>query len=209
MEGEKQGAGGDEKILSKLNGTVRPNYRHRWTPFAHRIPGGLADEVENKSSDINRRRCATSRSGGEEYWEKNSSSKSGTSSQKAENFNTILNRLIENANARARARARARADDEADRGGAVEQVPSISISEEHIANNDNCPVCLDAFEFGEFAREMPCSHIFHEKCIFKWLSESGTCPVCRDRIIPPSSSSRYNNSRYPSRFSRFSASPSR
>jgi hypothetical protein len=28
-------------------------------------------------------------------------------------------------------------------------------------------------------RLMPCGHIFHESCIFQWLKENNTCPVCR------------------------------
>jgi len=28
-------------------------------------------------------------------------------------------------------------------------------------------------------RLMPCGHIFHESCIFQWLKDNNTCPVCR------------------------------
>ncbi len=28
-----------------------------------------------------------------------------------------------------------------------------------------------------------CEHIFHGRCMDKWLSEDPTCPVCRERVI--------------------------
>jgi len=28
-------------------------------------------------------------------------------------------------------------------------------------------------------RLMPCGHIYHESCIFQWLKDNNTCPVCR------------------------------
>jgi hypothetical protein len=42
-----------------------------------------------------------------------------------------------------------------------------------------CAVCLDDFEAGDELRTMPCSHSFHERCIFRWLRISHLCPCCR------------------------------
>ncbi|TVU50810.1 hypothetical protein EJB05_02200, partial [Eragrostis curvula] len=42
-----------------------------------------------------------------------------------------------------------------------------------------CAVCLEGYEAGETLRTMPCSHGFHERCIFGWLRVSRLCPLCR------------------------------
>ncbi|XP_050893801.1 NEP1-interacting protein-like 2 [Lathyrus oleraceus] len=47
-----------------------------------------------------------------------------------------------------------------------------------------CTICMDEFEFDDINETsnictMPCSHVFHEQCIVKWLQTSNTCPLCR------------------------------
>ncbi|XBH88348.1 hypothetical protein VPH35_075638 [Triticum aestivum] len=42
-----------------------------------------------------------------------------------------------------------------------------------------CAVCLDDFKDGDELRSMPCSHSFHQRCIFRWLQVSRLCPYCR------------------------------
>lgn len=56
----------------------------------------------------------------------------------------------------------------------------------NIENGDRviCTVCLapaipnGASDDSE-CRELPCGHFFHNECIFQWLRENPTCPVCR------------------------------
>jgi hypothetical protein len=47
----------------------------------------------------------------------------------------------------------------------------------------DCAVCLEDFvdEDGDSVelRTMPCSHSFHQGCIFRWLRVSRVCPCCR------------------------------
>ncbi|KAF0897449.1 hypothetical protein E2562_037348 [Oryza meyeriana var. granulata] len=44
----------------------------------------------------------------------------------------------------------------------------------------SCAVCLEDFVAGgDKLRMMPCSHFFHQTCIFKWLYVSLHCPICR------------------------------
>ncbi len=47
-----------------------------------------------------------------------------------------------------------------------------------------CSICQDEFKPKEFKRELNCKHIFHKKCIDKWLKEHLNCPFCRTNICP-------------------------
>ncbi|XP_058213723.1 putative RING-H2 finger protein ATL35 [Rhododendron vialii] len=39
-----------------------------------------------------------------------------------------------------------------------------------------CVICLDTILVGN---RMPCSHIYHGHCIYRWLRKSSSCPLCR------------------------------
>nr|KYP75598.1 RING finger protein 115 [Cajanus cajan] len=56
----------------------------------------------------------------------------------------------------------------------IEALPTVTIND-----NLQCSVCLDAFEVGSEAKEMPCKHRFHSGCILPWLELHSSCPVCR------------------------------
>ena len=48
----------------------------------------------------------------------------------------------------------------------------------------NCLICMENYKYGEFKRELPkCNHIYHKKCIDKWLKKKATCPICRDKLL--------------------------
>ncbi|KAG0450762.1 hypothetical protein HPP92_026563 [Vanilla planifolia] len=53
---------------------------------------------------------------------------------------------------------------------AIESMPTIEIADSHIRMDYHCAVCMEAFELGVEAREMPCKHIYHQDCILPWLS---------------------------------------
>ena len=42
-----------------------------------------------------------------------------------------------------------------------------------------CSICLEEFQIGFEVTSMPCSHVYHGKCIGKWLQTSHFCPLCR------------------------------
>jgi hypothetical protein len=47
--------------------------------------------------------------------------------------------------------------------------------------HQNCPICLDnVLKDGKLILE--CNHYFHGGCIFDWLKENNTCPMCRQLI---------------------------
>ncbi|XP_057811899.1 E3 ubiquitin-protein ligase MPSR1-like [Salvia miltiorrhiza] len=62
----------------------------------------------------------------------------------------------------------------------IDAMPTVEVaSGEDSGSSEQCAVCLEGWEGGETAREMPCKHRFHGGCIERWLSISGSCPVCR------------------------------
>ncbi|XVE85847.1 hypothetical protein DITRI_Ditri17bG0124300 [Diplodiscus trichospermus] len=61
----------------------------------------------------------------------------------------------------------------------IEAMPSVEIGE---SEDGECVICLEEWKPCEMAKEMPCKHRFHDKCIDKWLGIHGSCPVCRYKM---------------------------
>uniref|UniRef100_A0A7N0RIN5 RING-type E3 ubiquitin transferase n=1 Tax=Kalanchoe fedtschenkoi TaxID=63787 RepID=A0A7N0RIN5_KALFE len=68
---------------------------------------------------------------------------------------------------------------------AVVAMPTVKVKD-----NLQCSVCLDDFELGADAKEMPCKHKFHDACILPWLELHSSCPVCRYEL--PADESKLN-----------------
>ena len=55
-------------------------------------------------------------------------------------------------------------------------------------NTSECVVCMDVFIEGKIIRRLPtCHHIFHDKCLMKWLDgptqqQSQKCPMCNAEL---------------------------
>lgn len=48
---------------------------------------------------------------------------------------------------------------------------------------NECVVCLEDFDNEDIIKELPCRHLYHVKCIDKWLSQnSNKCPVCKNEV---------------------------
>ena len=47
-----------------------------------------------------------------------------------------------------------------------------------------CPICLEEFSKNVGYRKLDCDHVFHKKCIDKWLYQDKKlrCPLCRVNI---------------------------
>uniref|UniRef100_H2YRR2 RING-type domain-containing protein n=1 Tax=Ciona savignyi TaxID=51511 RepID=H2YRR2_CIOSA len=48
--------------------------------------------------------------------------------------------------------------------------------------NETCPVCLEDFKNKDVLAICPCHHVFHKKCLCKWLELRPTCPMCMSHI---------------------------
>ncbi|PPS14816.1 hypothetical protein GOBAR_AA05762 [Gossypium barbadense] len=66
---------------------------------------------------------------------------------------------------------------------AMDTLPSVKISKHNLSSEFNqCAVCMDEFEDGTEAKQMPCKHLYHKDCIFPWLELHNSCPVCRHEL---------------------------
>lgn len=66
---------------------------------------------------------------------------------------------------------------------AIETLPMVKITQEHLMKDTNCPVCKDEFEVDVEVRELPCKHFYHSDCIVPWLNIHNSCPVCRKAVV--------------------------
>ncbi|CAE8630902.1 unnamed protein product, partial [Polarella glacialis] len=53
-----------------------------------------------------------------------------------------------------------------------------------------CSICLENFSHGMRINVLPCSHTFHEECMFQWVTRAALCPNCRAEIETPSPSAQ-------------------
>ncbi|KAJ4980704.1 hypothetical protein NE237_031541 [Protea cynaroides] len=45
--------------------------------------------------------------------------------------------------------------------------------------SSTCMICMDDFVKGVEIARLPCTHFFHGECIFMWLENKNSCPLCR------------------------------
>ncbi|KAG6533547.1 hypothetical protein ZIOFF_007422 [Zingiber officinale] len=57
---------------------------------------------------------------------------------------------------------------------AVEGLEMVTAEE-----SDSCSICLEDLGMMAPVLAMPCSHLFHPRCLKKWLERSCSCPLCR------------------------------
>jgi len=51
-------------------------------------------------------------------------------------------------------------------------------------NQSDCSICLASMDGSEPLFEMPCGHVFHERCISTWLQQKSECAMCRQAAPP-------------------------
>ena len=58
------------------------------------------------------------------------------------------------------------------------------INDETLIKTDiqNCSICLENYKRGDKITYLPCFHLYHSKCIKKWLKCSKKCPLCKKEV---------------------------
>merc|ERR1719189_963053 len=79
---------------------------------------------------------------------------------------------------------RRRVDEKAIRQSLIESFPESTVKRG--ATVDRCSICLEDMGPGSKIRTLPCLHLFHRRCIDKWLKQPGQlrCPVCQSSLEP-------------------------
>ncbi|CAM0958271.1 unnamed protein product [Alopecurus aequalis] len=44
--------------------------------------------------------------------------------------------------------------------------------------DDDCPICLEEYDYENPKVELQCNHDFHLGCIYEWMERSQSCPIC-------------------------------
>ena len=59
----------------------------------------------------------------------------------------------------------------------------IKENDDLIINKECCNICCEDYIVGQYKRTLPaCNHIFHKKCVDKWLKSKSNCPICRNEL---------------------------
>ncbi|PON94750.1 43kDa postsynaptic protein [Trema orientale] len=64
---------------------------------------------------------------------------------------------------------------------AVEALEKLIHEYDGVESSDEllCVICLEDILTGSRLIRFPCSHVFHEDCVLRWLESSHNCPLCR------------------------------
>ena len=66
---------------------------------------------------------------------------------------------------------------------AVEALPDINIKKAAPGTDPiECTICMDSFDASAVVTQLPCKHMFHKKCILRWLDSHNSCPLCRSEL---------------------------
>jgi len=47
------------------------------------------------------------------------------------------------------------------------------------APGGECAICFGEYVPGSYQLCLPCGHVFHSRCLTRWIARSATCPLCR------------------------------
>lgn len=57
----------------------------------------------------------------------------------------------------------------------------------------DCPICLDSVARSDDPCRLPCGHVFHSGCVYRWFTRDNRCPCCRAYAFRPRCTKVYTN----------------
>ncbi|XP_019705998.1 E3 ubiquitin-protein ligase At1g63170 isoform X2 [Elaeis guineensis] len=78
----------------------------------------------------------------------------------------------------------------ADRGASDDQISrlphwqfkKVEPMSDTASENTECCICLAKYRDREEVRQLPCSHLFHLRCVDQWLRIISSCPLCKQEL---------------------------
>lgn len=65
----------------------------------------------------------------------------------------------------------------------IDALPTRKLEgQQNLGEQTKCLICLEEFGDGDDVKTLPCLHIYHQKCVERWLHEDNSCPVCKTPI---------------------------
>nr|POF25821.1 e3 ubiquitin-protein ligase rduf2 [Quercus suber] len=61
----------------------------------------------------------------------------------------------------------------------IEALEKVTLQQYDLDSVATCVICTQEFKASLEVTRMPCSHVYHEECIVKWLKRSNVYPLCR------------------------------
>ena len=69
------------------------------------------------------------------------------------------------------------------------KLKKMKMNKNLFVNNDKgknekpiCCICLRAMKINDEVSFLKCQHLFHFKCLDKWIETKEDCPICRNKI---------------------------
>lgn len=57
------------------------------------------------------------------------------------------------------------------------------LNEAKIESDEECCICYSKYTTENKGYELKCNHVFHKNCIYNWLLNKSTCPLCRSNYF--------------------------
>lgn len=62
----------------------------------------------------------------------------------------------------------------------IRALPTVRFEE---GGQQNCAICLEAYQREELLTALHCKHFFHVDCLARWFHQSTQCPLCRSPCV--------------------------
>ena len=65
----------------------------------------------------------------------------------------------------------------------LDKYRKINSDDKLIKSKMECSICINTYRTNEYKRILECGHVFHKRCIDKWIKIYNSCPICRKKCI--------------------------